>query len=325
MKNNSFEEISEQLKAAKSVLLYTHINMDGDAIGSAVAMCKVLRNMGKECYVLLEDNISANLLFLDNDYCTKDQSIIDAPDVSMCLDCGDVGRFPKRKDKFETGKVSICVDHHATTDPFCAYNYIDPGAAATGELVYKLINTMGATIDKEIGEALFAAITTDTGNFQYSNTTKETHCIVASLYDAGIDSNYVSVQIYETVRMEKLMLKNRALGTLTMAADGKFAMAYVDQKMLAETGAKMEESEGIVSELRSIAGVQIAAFLKEDSRKVIKVSLRAKTEGDVSAISTQFNGGGHKKAAGCTMHCSLAEAMEQIKTASLENLAEYDK
>lgn len=324
MKNNTFEEIAEQLIAAKSVVLYIHINMDGDAIGSAAALCKVLRNMGRDCQILLEDDIPANLKFLDHGYCTWNQDMIETPDVSMCLDCGDKGRFPGRAKKFDEGKVSICVDHHATTDPFCQYNYIDPGAAATGELVFKLIRALKQPIDKEIGEAIFAAITTDTGNFQYSNTTKESHCIVSELYDAGIDSNYVSVQIYETVRMEKLMLKARTLDKLTTAAGGKFAMAYVSQEMLKETGAKMEETEGIVSEIRSIAGVEIAAFLKEEEEKLIKVSLRAKTVGNVAEISTMFNGGGHKKAAGCTMHCTLGEALEQIKEASLENLAKYD-
>lgn len=319
MKNNSFEEIGEQLRAAETVLLYTHVNMDGDCLGSAAAMCAVLRRMGKESFILLEDELHDNLKFLDKGYCTYDQSIIASPDVSMCIDCGAPDRFPKRADKFAEGRVSICVDHHATTEPFCQYNYIDPGAAATGELIYKLIKAMGQEIDKEIGEALFAAITTDTGNFQYSNTTKESHEIVAALYDAGIDSNAVSVEIYETVRVEKLLIKKKILDTLELLADGRLAMAYVSQKMLAETGALMEETEGMVSELRSIDKVEVAVFLKEEEGGTVYISFRSKHAADVAEVAARLGGGGHKKAAGCTLHdTTLAQAYDTVRAAVME-------
>lgn len=319
MKNNSFEDIGEQLEAAATVLLYIHVNMDGDCLGSAAAMCAVLRRMGKDCYILLEDELHDNLKFLDKGYCTYDQQVIAAPDVSMCIDCGDPGRFPKRADKFAEGRVSICVDHHGTTEPFCQYNYIDPDAAATGELIYKLIMAMDQEINKEIGEALFAAITTDTGNFQYSNTTRESHEIVAALYDAGIDSNAVSVEIYETVRVEKLMIKKKILDTLELLADGRLAMAYVSQAMLAETGALMEETEGSVAELRSIDRVEVAVFLKEEAGGTVYVSFRSKHDADVAEVAARLGGGGHKKAAGCTLYdTTLAAAYETVRDAVME-------
>ena len=322
MNNNSFEEISEQLKKTDSILLFTHVNMDGDTLGSAAALCKVLRNMGKECYILLEDEMHDNLKFMDKGYCTYDQNVISRPDVSMCIDCGELKRFPKRADKFKEGSVSICVDHHGTSEPFCQFNYIDPGAAATGELIYKLITAMGQEIDKEIGEALFAAITTDTGNFQYSNTTKESHEIVAKLYDAGIDPNKVSVEIYETVRVEKLLVRNRILDTMVLACDGRLAIAYVTQEMLKKTGALMEETEGIVSELRSIDKVEVAVFLKEDADDTVYVSFRAKRDADVAEVAAKFGGGGHKKAAGCTLHdITLSRAFDDIKNATMEIFA----
>ncbi len=311
--NNTLKEIGQVLLGANSVLIYPHVNMDGDALGSAVAICKALRSRGKTCYILVEDKIPKNLQFLDNGYCTYDQGLIQSPDISLCVDCGDVSRFPKRKDKFEEGKVSVCIDHHETSSHFCDYNHIVPKAAATGELIFQLLQAMDCTGDKEIGEALFAAITTDTGNFQYSNTTKSSHEIVAQLYDWDIDTRKVSVEIYDNMRLERLLLKNRAMETLEMLCDGKAAIAYVDQQMLRETGAEMDESEGFVDQLRSIEGVEFAIFVKEDSEAVTRASLRAKSWGNVADIAKRLGGGGHIKAAGCTIHMPIKEALPLIR------------
>lgn len=325
MNNDSLKTISGVLSGAERILLFPHINMDGDALGSAAALCHVLRRMGREAFVLLEDKIPDNLAFLDRGYCTFDADRIGEPDLCVCVDCGDAGRFPKRREAFMRGKTTMCIDHHATSDPFCRYNLIDPGACATGELIYKVICAMGQEIDRETGEALFAAITTDSGNFQYSNTTKETHEIVASLYDSGLDANGVSVKIYETVRLEKLKIRAHVLENITLYGGGRLCIGFVTQEMLKETGALMEETEGVVAELRSIDGVQIAVFIKEEEERLCKVSLRAKSVGDVAEIAAAFNGGGHKKAAGCTLHCTLREAEEKMRAAALENLERYDK
>lgn len=312
MKNNSFEEISNLMNQADKILLFPHINMDGDTLGSAAALCKALRGLGKECHILIEDDIPANLRFLDKGYCTFDQQIIPKADLSICIDCGDAGRFIRRKEKFHQSRKNLCIDHHATTDYYCQYNYIDSKAAATGELVFKLLKVMGVEIDKEIGEAIFAAITTDTGNFQYSNTSRMTHEIMAELYDAGIDSNGISVELYENNRMEKILIKNMALNTLTTVCDGRGVLAYVTQDMLKETGALMDETEGVVQELRSISKVEVAAFLKEASADHIKISLRSKKSVNVAEIAASLGGGGHERAAGFSLHCSLTEAFDTI-------------
>lgn len=319
-RNHSFREIAEQLRKAESILIYPHVNMDGDALGSAAAMCRALRQMGKSCYILIEDSIPRNLQFLDRGYCTSDQNKIQAPDLSFCLDCGDTSRFLKRKDKFAQGKVSVCIDHHQTTKPFCDYNYIDPQAAATGELIFRLLEEMEYEGDAETGEALFAAITTDTGNFQYSNTTKESHLIMARLYDWGIDTRRVSTEIYENVRLEKLLIESRAMETLELLCGGQAAIAYADQKMLNEVGASMDETEGIVDQLRSIEGVEIAAFIKEQEPEKIRVSFRAKSWGNVMELAKKLGGGGHMKAAGCTLSLPLEAALAVIRQEIAANL-----
>lgn len=320
MKNNTFAELAQVISGAEKILLYPHVNMDGDALGSAAALCKALRNMKKECHILIEDDIPANLQFLDQGYCTSDQNIIKKPDLSICVDCGDPTRFEKRKKKFVAAPVTICIDHHRTTESYCDYHYVDPGAAATGELIYRILKTMDAEIDREIGEAIFTAITTDTGNFQYSNTTKESHLIAAELYDAGIDANQVSIEIYENTRIEKLLIENATLSTLSTIAGGKGVIAYVTQAMLKETGALMEETEGVVQKLRSIGSVEVAAFLKEYQDGRIKISLRSKKYVDVAAIAAEIGGGGHVRAAGCTVNGTLTEAFDIIKEKLTERL-----
>jgi len=316
--NDSLSEIGNKLLASESIYLFPHVNMDGDTLGSAVAICKALRNAGKECWVLIEDDVVLYLKFLDKGYCTYDQDKIKNPDICMCIDCADIDRFIKRKEKFLRGKTTMCIDHHFTSLHFADYNYIDPTAGATGEIIYDLLCEMNLSIDQEMGEALFAAITTDTGNFQYSNTTRKTHIVVGNLYDIGIDANKVSVEIYENVRLEKLLIKCKGISTMQVFADGKAAIAFVTQNMLSEIGATIDETEGIGEMLRSISGIEISAFLKEENSTTIKVGMRAKTYGNVAKICEKFGGGGHIKAAGCTINDTM-EAATRLIMEEIEN------
>lgn len=314
MVNNTLKEIAEVLLNAESILIYPHINADGDAVGSAAALCHALRKLSKTTYVLIEDQIPANLKFMDKGYFTFDDKVIDNPDVSICVDCGDFGRFPKRREKFIAARTTVCVDHHGTTAEFCDFNYVDPSAASTGELIYDLIKEMGAEPDVETGEAIFTAITTDTGNFQYSNTTKNCHLIMAELFDLGVDTNKVSVEIYENERPEKLMVTTRALSTMEIFGDGCGAIAYLTLEDMEKIGAEPFETDGVIENLRSISGVEYAAFVKEKEPGVIRVSMRAKRRGNVADIAAQLGGGGHVKAAGCTLNMPLDEAVNLIKS-----------
>ncbi|QIB69046.1 bifunctional oligoribonuclease/PAP phosphatase NrnA [Aminipila butyrica] len=299
--NNTLKEIAEILVASKSVLLFPHTHMDGDALGSSAALCAALRKLGKQAYILIEDEIAAFLKFLDKDFCTSDLEIISQPDVCLCMDCGDVSRFQKREEKFLSGKQKGCLDHHTTTVPFADFNYIDSTAAATGEIVYDLLQELPVELDKEIGSALFAAITTDTGNFQYSNTTGKTHQIAADLWDRGVDYNEVSVELYQNNRLEKLLLQTRILQGLHVFAGGQAAICGFTEEMLRETGGLRDEAEGVVEIMRNIAGVELAIFVKEVSSQECKVSMRSKKYVDVAAIGQKLGGGGHVRAAGCTV------------------------
>lgn len=313
MINNTFREIAEVFLGAESVLIYPHINMDGDAAGSAAALCKALRLLGKDAYILIEDPLPANLKFLDKGYFTNHQDIIKNPDVSVCVDCGDTERFLMRRSKFYEGKTTVCIDHHQTTVEFCNYNHVNSEAASTGELVFQIVKEMGIEQDAEIGEAIFAAITTDTGNFQYSNTNRNCHLIMAELYDWGVDTNRISMELYENSRPEKLKITAKALENLEIIGGGKGAIAYVTRVQMEETGADYDETDEIVNVLRSISGVEYAAFLKEKYYGQIWVSLRTKRDGDVARIASRHYGGGHARAAGCKLYMSVEDAVHLIK------------
>ncbi len=312
IKNNSFEEIADILKQKDTCLIFTHIVMDGDAIGSSVALCLALRKLGKKAYLAVEDDMPKNLRFLENDCLINYESIDFVPDVAIALDCSDANRFPKREELFNSASLKICVDHHKTADGKFDYAYIDSEAGATSELVFYLIMALGITIDKTIARCIFAGITTDTGNFQYSNTTKKTHMIVASLYDVCDSFNDVSVALYENESFAKIKLQSEILENAKLFASGKAVISYVTQQMLRDCDAVMDDSEGTVSKLRAIENVEVAVMLREKEAGTIKASLRSKTYVDVSEICKGYGGGGHARAAGFTCEGALEEVSKQI-------------
>ncbi len=318
MKNNSLKEIEDALLAAGRILVLPHVNMDGDTLGSSVALCRALRLSGREAMVLIDEAIPDNLRFLDHGECAADPEAMKEVELCVAVDCSDLHRLGSRKDSFLRAPRKICVDHHETNDSFADLNYIEPFTAATGEIIYRLLSRMSDTcgkelIDREAAEAIYAAIVTDTGNFQYSNTTAQTHLIAADLFGKGIDHSGVSVELYQNMRAERLMLQTKALETMEFFCQGHVNLAYVTQDMLKETGAAMDETEGVVETLRNIRNVEISIFLKEHAPEEIKVSFRAKSFGNVASISAAFGGGGHKKAAGCTIRKPLKEAIELVR------------
>ncbi|HHX13891.1 MAG TPA: bifunctional oligoribonuclease/PAP phosphatase NrnA [Clostridiales bacterium] len=296
-REKTLQKIAEVLRSAASVLIFPHIRMDGDSLGSAVALARALRAAGKQAWILVAEDIPNNLHFMEGGLSTRDSKVIEQPDVCIAVDCSDAERIEDRKEAFARGKTTVVIDHHVTFDAFAEINLSDGQAAATGELVFELLKHMAAPIDRPIAEALYAAIVTDTGNFQYSNTSAKTHRITAELYASGIDHTAVVVEIYQNVRPQKILLLGAALNDIQMVADGKIALVQVTKEMFRQTGALISESEGIVEMLRSMRGVEVAAVLKEDNDKV-RVGLRSKAAVDVAEIAALFGGGGHQGAAG---------------------------
>jgi len=313
-KNNSLREICDGLMAADSVLIFPHNSIDGDSLGSSVALCRALLAKGKTASVLIEEEIPGFLKFLDDGSCTFERDIIKSPGLCVCIDCAGVERFALRKDKFLEGAVTMCIDHHITSEPFADLNFIDSGAAAAAEIIYEILCETGSPIDKVTGEALYAAVITDTGNFQYSNTTVNSHLITAGLFSLGIDHTYVSSKLYQDNRAEKFLIAGKIYATIRMIAGGKAVIAHVTREMLQKSGASMEDSEGIAEHLRTISGVNISIFAKEMKSGEIKFSMRSKRGADVSAIAMKYGGGGHASAAGCTIKKPVKEAIMMIES-----------
>ena len=328
MKNNaSLKEIAGILKTAQTILIFTHTNPDGDALGSAAALCRVLRKMGKTSWILMDEEVPEYISFMDTEFVTRDKDCLKEHDISICVDCGEYSRFPALADKFDEGKLHLCVDHHATGDGFGDHYYIDPSEAATCQLIYKLIKELEAVvaesgetagqvalIDRQVAESIYTGINTDTGSFQYSNTTADTHAIASDLMTCGVDHTAINVKLYQTIPMTKLKIQASILQRAELLFGGKVAVGYVTGQMLEEAGAVLDDAEGAIDMLRNIEGVEIAAFLKEKG-EAVKVSMRAKSFANVAEIASVFGGGGHVKAAGCTLEMGMDEALDAIKKA----------
>ena len=325
MKNNSLKEIAEALKTGNSICLYPHENMDGDAFGSTVALAIALRSLGKDAFVYYTEELPDNLAFMDKGYVTTDDEKAKNADISMLVDCGEPARLGVRKDVFSYGKTSLCIDHHLTSEPSCDYNYVDPTEAATGQIAFELIKELGVEPNPEMGNALYAALITDTGNSQYSNTQKKSFFIAAELFDWGIDSAYVNMEIYESNRFQRMLIETYAMNNLIMSEDGILAMCHVTLEDLDRTGAQDSETENIVGRLRSIKGVEVAAFLREKRDGNISLSLRSKRYVDVSKIASQLGGGGHVRAAGATLKgITIEDAIIKVRETIEKNIHEVE-
>lgn len=325
MKNDTIGKIAEEIKKTDGLIhIIPHMQLDGDAIGSSAALCRGLSKMGKKADILLEDRIPDNLTFLAGGMCVYERDDPHDAEMCICVDCSDMGRFPKRKKWFDAAEKTICIDHHKAEEGIADFNHIDHTAAACAELIYDLMLELGCGFDEEQAIAIYAGIATDTGNFMYSNTTAKSHEIAAEMMKTGMDSNVVNVGIYESESFEKLKLHARVLENAKIFAGGLGIAGTISQKDLKETGTKMADTEGIVAQLRSISGIEIAVLIKEQQSGVIKVSMRAKEWADVQKICAAHNGGGHVRASGCTLYDTLENAEAVIIADAEKELMRHD-
>ena len=325
---NKWTDIANCIKDSERVVIMTHTNMDGDALGSALALCHALRSLGKRCVILLEDDIPGYLKFMHDHSEAEGEPffVTDMPfeaDLAVVVDCGDASRIEKRLDIYKSCANKICVDHHVPTEAFADQSVVEPEASATGLLVYELINELGVKMNKEIAEDLYVAILTDTGCFKYSNTTAECHLVTAELYKYDIEHEKLATLIYDTLDLAQVKLESAIVQWMDIFMDGKAVISYVTQDKLKEFGAAYDMTGSCIDVLRKIAGVEICAFLKEHTDGSIKLSLRAKSYADVNAVAKALGGGGHVKAAGATINAPMEEALRLTKAAIVKELLKY--
>lgn len=304
-KVDSMDKIVQLIKAEHNILILPHVFPDGDTIGASVALYLALKHMGKAPFILLEEEIPNSLKFLPYPQTSNPLDYKFVPDIVISIDCSDENRLGNRKRYLDEVKTSINIDHHVTNTYFAENNLVDDQAAATGEIVFKLLKSLESPITKDIATCIYTAISTDTGSFKYDNTTYQTHEIAAELLQCGIDLNGITTAIYQNTPVYKVNLLTEALNTLEFHFDGKVAIIYVSIDMLKQNGAHMVDTEGLIEFARDTEGVEVGILLKELSKNEIKVGFRAKHNVDVGMIAEQFGGGGHKKASGCTVYDTL--------------------
>ena len=313
---DKLDKILDLIRANQSFLVVSHENPDCDALGSTIAMALVLRELGKDVIMYNSDGVPEHLRFLPECSGITDSldRVANAVDVVMLLDCADVSRPGKEFGRLvsKNGFTFVFVDHHASNDAGSEYCLVDENASSTGVILYRMIKRLGIPISPDVAECLFSTIVGDTGSFRYSNTCSETFTIAADLVGLGADPEKISRFIYDNEPLGKVMLRTLAMNTLEV--DGRIAFLHVSSEMFRQTGTQKEHTEGIVSMARSIEGVEVAVFLRQESALGWKVSLRSKEYVDVAQIAGRYGGGGHRRAAGCVISAPLATVKRKLRS-----------
>ena len=311
----NFKPIIENIKAARTVLIYTHTNMDGDAAGSALAMCRVLRAMGKGAFIVMQDEYPGYLSFLKDNMGGMPYFLSEAPfepDLALALDISQQSRLEANEEAFFRAKHTACIDHHLTDEPIGDDYVVDPDAAATAVLVYEMCKEAGFDLDKKAAECLYTGIVTDTGSFRYSNADKRCLMTVAELYDYEIDSARICTLIFDEFPTQQLKLEALALERAVVIAGGMAVISWCELRDLEEIGADISMAETCIDAIRKIKGTEVAAFIKQKAEGVYKVSFRAKNDANVNWIARELGGGGHEKASGATLEGDLTFAKTQV-------------
>lgn len=309
----NMEQAIQLIEKSNNIFIISHINPDGDNLGSSLALALSLKKINKNVMVVKNDIVPKSFTFLPGiDLIKEYNNDSDSVDLLIVLDCSDENRLGENKKLLEISKKVINIDHHISNTNFGDINIVDAKAGATGELIYHFIQEMNITLDEEMSSNIYVAISTDTGSFRYENATPETHRIAANLLETGIDKVHINSNLYENMSFTRMKLFIKSLATLETFSNGKIAVIKVTQDMLKETGSTLEDTEGIISFIRKLSAVESVCLLKELGEKDIKISLRTKNLLDASLICGKFDGGGHKRAAGCTIYNDMEEAKKLI-------------
>src|SRR5437868_7015567 len=314
----AMDAIVEELQQAQKMLITTHENPDGDALGSLLAFDEMMRALGKDSIMFM----SAAEFPLPHEYQSLPlDSVQNEPPSDMdertavFLDCGNIDRMPVDFLQRE-GQHIVNIDHHHDNTPFGTVNLFVVDASCTAEILWELSHALGVEITPSMAEALYIALITDTGRFMYENTGSRAHLMAAELIEAGVDVAGVYRRLYQDLPFPRLQLLSRALAGVRRIDDGQLTVAHLSRGDFGETGAIESDSEGVVDHLRSVEHTKVAVLIRElldrDGRKV---SLRA-TDGtvDVSVIARSLGGGGHRQAAGATTELPLDQLIEQIRS-----------
>jgi phosphoesterase RecJ-like protein len=314
------EEVLHELRGGDKFLLTTHENPDGDALGSLVAMNETLRALDKDTLMFLSaEEFPLPYEYRDLPLGSVSHSLPeDAEERTIVfLDCGNLDRMPVSFLGRDDAHI-VNIDHHHDNTRFGTANLVVDGASCTAEIIWELLPDLGVDLTPAIAEALYIGLVTDTGKFQYENTTPNSHRMAGELLERGVDVHAIFRRLYENVPFAKLKLLARLLNRVERYDGGRLTLSYILRTDYEETGADESYSEGLVDHMRALQGTVVAALvreqLKEGREGVMKVSLRASADAvDVSVIARKEGGGGHRQAAGFSTTRSLPDLIEFLR------------
>ena len=309
-----FEQIGQALREGGRFAVLSHVRPDGDALGSQLALGLSLKRLGKDVRIWNEEGMLEKYSFLPSaNLLTKPPADPEDVDVAIALDTAIQNRLGTALPAVRSAKVWINIDHHPSNPGYGDLVYINPKAPATGQILFELIRSEKLPIDAAIAENLYVAISTDTGSFQYPNTTARTFEMAAELVHAGVDVGRVSQLTYENYPRRRAELLRDLLGTMRFEANNRVASFSLSLATAKKLGVLPEDNEGLIDHLRAIHGVIVAVFFEELADGKVRVSMRSKSEKvNVCAICEKFGGGGHVLAAGARLPGTLAEVEKKI-------------
>ncbi len=311
MKKLTRVEAAAFLAANDGFAILTHRRPDGDTLGSAALLCRGLRQLGKVAYILENPEITPKYAPLHKGLTMPS---IQEGDALVAVDTASQGMLPEAFAHL-ADSIALRIDHHGTAESFTDWELVEPEAAACGEIVYAVLQELGAVLDEPMADALYTAVSTDTGCFRYANTTANTFRVAADC--AAVSKNLFAMnQLYfDTNSLGRLRLQGWLVENAIFLQEGKAVICALPKSVEEELGLTEDDMENISGFPRSIEGVQVAATIREDAPGKVKISVRAVPGCDASAICAKFGGGGHKGAAGASMTCSMDEAVAALKEA----------
>lgn len=310
---DNLKQAIDRIKKSKRICLVSHINPDGDSIGSLLGLGIALSQFkDKKISLAKIDTIPKRYRFLPGIDSMKKIDENEVFDLVITLDCSDLDRLGHSKYIPDNSNFVINIDHHKSNDYFGDINIVKPNVSSTGEVIYYLLEKMKLNIDKEIATSLYVSISTDTGSFKYDNTSPSTFKVASKLLSKGIDINKITTEIYQSNSLEKTKLLLESLNSLEIHLDNRIGISIVTQEMIKNCDAAIQDADGIIEFIRDIDGIEVACVLKEFDKREIKVGFRSKKYIDVAKVAEEFKGGGHKKASGCTIYNTIEEAKKEV-------------
>jgi phosphoesterase RecJ-like protein len=315
MNDKALKEVAGLLRSKDNFLITAHVNPEGDSIGSQLSMFRILEKMGKKAVMVGNYNVPNNLKFLPGTKSILHEVPEDFhPDVVIILDCPTKERIGKVAEYLNDSQLIMNIDHHVSNEPFGDINWVESGSSSVGEMMYGIIKELDIELDRSIGMALYTAIVTDTGMFNYDNTSKRTHEIAAELIAGGINPKDMHGEIFENKSISQIRLLGKVLTTVKVEEEGRLAYMCITRQMYEAEGVKSVATDEFINYPRSIKGVDVAVFFKERVYEpdMIDISFRSSKKIDVDEIASRFGGGGHKRASGCLVKGGLEEVKEKV-------------